>query len=350
MKKLFYLALAAFACSCAGGSYVVTGEVEGVNAGDSVMIFSYFDKDTRYAETVVGEDGTFTLEGKVSQPEVAAVVLNGRNLISLLFLEKGTMSVVNNEQGTVDVNGSKFNDAMSRFKYESWVLEQKFSSVDPSLSEEEKTAYLDSIYDEYVEFVSTTVDANLDNIFGAYIFATQEFNTLEAADAQAHIAAFSPKLLENEFMAEIAESVENMAKTAVGQPYIDITLSNVEGEAKSVSELLAQGKYVLIDFWATWCGPCMNEMPHLKEAYAEFRPKGFEIYGVSLDRNDEDWRSVVDSTMPWVNVINTADSPATTDYSVRTIPSNFLISPDGVIVAKDLRGEEVATILSEQIK
>ncbi len=111
---------------------------------------------------------------------------------------------------------------------------------------------------------------------------------------------------------------------------------------------------MLIDFWATWCGPCKREIPHLAEAYEEFRDKGFEIYGVSLDSDAEAWKGyVADHGMNWVNVLGTGSDEARAQidlYAVQSIPSNFLISPDGIIVAKNLRGAAVREKLAEMLE
>ena len=138
-----------------------------------------------------------------------------------------------------------------------------------------------------------------------------------------------------------------------GDTYINIELPAVDGGVVAVSDLLDQGKWVLVDFWATWCGPCRGEIPHLVEAYAKFATKGFEIYGVSLDRpgTEERWAQfVAENGMRWVNVWGSDDRSATAAYEVRSIPSNFLISPSGEIVAVDLRGENIEKVLSRFIR
>jgi peroxiredoxin len=138
-----------------------------------------------------------------------------------------------------------------------------------------------------------------------------------------------------------------------GDTYINIELPAVDGGVVAVSDLLDQGKWVLVDFWATWCGPCRGEIPHLVKAYAKFATKGFEIYGVSLDRpgTEERWAQfVAENGMTWVNVWGSDDRSATTAYEVRSIPSNFLISPSGEIVAVDLRGENIEKVLSRFIR
>jgi len=135
---------------------------------------------------------------------------------------------------------------------------------------------------------------------------------------------------------------------------MDLTLKDADGETVALSSLAGPGRWVLLDFWATWCGPCCREIPYLKEAYAAFSGRGFSIYAVSIDHDAARWqRFLAENDLPWTNVLSPGcgkQSPAAAMYGIRFIPSNFLISPDGVIVARNLPGRQLQSRLEELMK
>ncbi|MDR2891043.1 MAG: TlpA family protein disulfide reductase [Alistipes sp.] len=140
-----------------------------------------------------------------------------------------------------------------------------------------------------------------------------------------------------------------------GEKYQEIAgLDTPEGVAGvALSQVVAENEYTLLDFWASWCAPCMGEVPFLTEAYAQYKPKGFEIYGVSYDQDGEAWRAAIaDNGMNWVHVsaLKGWDCPTAALYGVRSIPRNMLIDKKGNIVAENLRGEALAAKLAELLK
>lgn len=138
----------------------------------------------------------------------------------------------------------------------------------------------------------------------------------------------------------------NAAAPEEGQTYTDISAVDAGGKAVALSSVVGKGKWVLVDFWATWCGPCRAEIPYLKAAYKRYASKGLVIYSVSLDRNAENWASFVEEKrLKWINVID--DGTASDIYKIKYLPTIFLISPDGRIVANGLRGEKIEETVSK---
>ena len=151
-------------------------------------------------------------------------------------------------------------------------------------------------------------------------------------------------------IAEQKKVYEQLLKLAVGSPYINISLKDALGVSHELSEAVANSKYVLLDFWATWCGPCNAEMPNLREAYATYHDKGFEVFMVSIDKKTEDWEERSEKeNFPWISTIVLPDdlTNAQETYSISAIPTNFLIDSDGTIIAHDLRGEKLEEKLAE---
>nr|WP_262896213.1 TlpA disulfide reductase family protein [Sphingobacterium faecale] len=137
----------------------------------------------------------------------------------------------------------------------------------------------------------------------------------------------------------------------VGDEATEIALPDQDGRIVRLSDY--KGKYVLVDFWASWCGPCREESPFLVELYKKYKSKNFEIIGISLDKQRDAWlKAVADDQLSWVHLsdLKAWGTEAVKNYGIVGVPQNFLISPDGKIVAKNLRGDHLEKTLLEFIK
>ncbi len=156
---------------------------------------------------------------------------------------------------------------------------------------------------------------------------------------------------DNRYAKGFVAFVENLKKTAIGQPAPEISLPNPDGKIISLSSL--KGKFILVDFWAKWCGPCRRENPNVVKAYHQFKGKGFDILGVSLDRTKDDWiRAIKEDGLVWNHVsdLKYFDSQAAKDYNINGIPFSILVDPNGIIIAKNLRGSGLQKKLAEVLK
>ena len=146
------------------------------------------------------------------------------------------------------------------------------------------------------------------------------------------------------------KEAEEKKQAIVGQKFLDLEEADPDGNMHKLSEYVGQGKWVLVDFWASWCGPCKAEMPNVVNAYAKYHDKGFEVVGLSFDREKEPWvEAIKEWEMPWIHLSDLKywKTVASDVYNVNSIPDNLLIDPEGTVVARCLRGDALEAKLAE---
>ena len=347
-QTLFALLAAVLLSSCGGSTCTLTGKLE-LTPGDSLFLVAADRDRTELGYALVEQDSSFTIRHRAAEPAIAMLTNKFRAPMLMLFVEPGDITVTRSQAG-YRAEGTPSNDRFNSFNEQMAALQQEFFALGPQ-PDSVQTAALQQRLDR---LVSQSVDANLDNLLGVYLFTNAELPKLTTAEGRERMPRFSEAMQAHPMMQEALRGIEAAENTEIGKPYMELTLRNTAGEQSSLSSLVGPGKWVLIDFWATWCPPCIAEIPHLSEAYAAYHDRGFEIYGVSLDNDQARWKHYVSThDMPWTNVIaveGDKSSPAAEQYGIRTIPTNFLLSPEGTIVARDLRGEALAEKLAEVIR
>jgi peroxiredoxin len=156
------------------------------------------------------------------------------------------------------------------------------------------------------------------------------------------------------YVAKLKEYISLLERTEVGQPYMDFTMNNIEEEPVALSDVVGNQELLMIDFWAAWCPDCRVENPNIVAVYNDFKDKGFDIISVSLDTDKNAWtKAIADDSLSWENHVSELkgwNCSAATEYGVAFIPQNFLIDPDGKIVAKNLNGNDLRIFVENYLK
>ena len=362
MKKVTYvLATAAFLAACSGNQgYTVTGTVDG--AADGTMVYLQQQEGRQFIklDSAVIENGQFTLEGRQDTAKVCVLTCKaGEEAVGMdFFLENGQINV----QLSADAHsatGTPNNDAYQIIRQQLNDLNKQLFATYESLSDstltdeqlEGKRTDIEALGDKMDEVSKAGIAQNITNAVGVYLLKRNYYSM--GVEELEPLVAQIPAELTDEAVTQIKDKVERLKATAVGQKFTDFEMKTPDGKAVKLSDYVGKGKVVLVDFWASWCGPCRREMPNLVEAYKKYRNKGFEIVGVSLDRDAEAWKNGIeklDITWPQMSDLKYWDCEGAKLYAVSSIPHTVLIDGEGVILARGLHGEELQKQIAEALK
>jgi thiol-disulfide isomerase/thioredoxin len=345
------------------GGYMVSVKVSNPNAELLVLNELKMNSVEPIDTVAMDADSIYRFVGKLAEGERKFVQLMVDNQQSIIMvLENGNTEITVDGKrvaATYTIKGQKdsellkvLNDKMMGYQK----IVQGFNDKYSIASGEGNKEKMEAVQNEYFAFDAVyqkSLQSLIDSM-GTSLAAVYALNFINWDDNFEFINKTVEKfntdksIAETEFVKNLTSRVNELKRLAIGQEAPEITLSSLDGTPKSLSSL--RGKYVLIDFWASWCGPCRKENPNVVRMYAKFKNKGFEIFGVSLDNAGDKWKEAVQKdNLTWVHVSDLLgwQSSAAQLYQVRGIPFTVLLDKEGKIIAKNLRGEELEKKLSE---
>lgn len=279
------------------------------------------------------------------------------------FSENQNVSIAGdlNDNRNIIADGSNAQQLLNEYNVEN----KKFNNQFNELRQQYKTAAqnndeatIERIENEYnkVEnnqnnYQTLFLTKNSNSFVAAYVLYSNRYN-YELNELEDFVNNFNIKE-ENDYSKLLDEYIAILQRVDVGQPYLDFTQETPEGYMLSLSELVGKSKLLLIDFWASWCGPCRAENPNVVEVYKEYHEKGFDVLGVSLDMEKDKWiKAIEDDGLIWHNISDLKywNNEAAKSYGISSIPSNLLLDENGTIIAKNLRGEDLRSKVEEILK
>jgi len=371
MKKILSLigALALMiSCNKAADSYTISGNVKGVEDGTTVYLKKQSDMDQVVVDSTVVKNGKFEIKGKADEVEISFITFGKEDMGLPIILENGKINVefAKDDYENNKATGTKNNDYFVSFNKEAGVLQKKimeFQQANQMLimeaQQNNNERVLDSLYginekntDALKNYTVSFVEKHPDAFISILILSQMtQGSTIEPAKSEALFAKMPKEIKDSKHGKELSEILGKLTKVAIGKKAPDFSGPNPEGKTITLKESL--GKITIIDFWASWCGPCRIENPNIVKLYKKYHEKGLNIIGVSLDRDADKWKeAIVKDELDWPQISHLQfwQDPIAADYSIKAIPATFILNEKGEIIARDLRGSELEEKIAQLLK
>ncbi len=338
--------------------YTIKGNIKGLK---DPYIYKVFSGDSDNKDSAAVSNGHFAFTGKVAEPTMT-VLYAGRMQVRF-FIENKTVYIDGNADSSenIRVKGSStqqeyeaYNASMKDIRDKQESLYRQYDEA----STKKDTAALSVVKDQLKTLgeeskvrIKKYITSHPSSPISLYELRGLAFSG-DPAELEKIFSSLDSKQQHSVAGQHFAKELAIMKKIAIGQPALDFTQKDLQGLPVKFSQY-NKGKYVLLDFWASWCGPCRAENPNVLKAYNQFKDQQFEVLGVSLDEDGAKWKEAVEKdAMPWTQVSDLKGwkNEAARQYNINGIPSNFLVDPNGIIIARDLRGEDLEKKLAEVLK
>ncbi len=344
-----------FLASCSNqneSKYTLHVKIQGAKDTVAYLVKQTADGKQVKVDSTAVKNGEATFTGNLEYPVFYFVQLQKQQLYLPLFVdnEEITATASVNDMRNRKVTGSKAQDefaevidSLNTYTRQERQLGMQYQQArqngDTVLMNDLENQYnqLDS---DKAEYLKDYVLSHPKSVPAAFVFL-YNLSMYELEDMDTVVSSLDSSILGSEYVKELTDKVSSLKKVSIGQPFTDFTLDDPDGNPVPLSSVAGHDNYVLVDFWASWCQPCRAENPNIVKAYRLYHDKGFDIFGVSFDKDKDKWiQAIKDDSLVWTQVSDLKywQSEAGKIYGVQAIPHNILIDPNGIIIDKNIRG------------
>jgi thiol-disulfide isomerase/thioredoxin len=333
-------------------------------AADGDTLFPTTDlQDGTPSDTAVVSEGKFTFDGKTDSTQMAIIFSPRSNdLNTPLFIESGHISVTLSRQpGSSRVGGTKMNNlwqqhtdsVVSIGREINKIAEHIYGATVSAEEQQQGMEQIERITKRFARLAVRTAEENIDNEFGYFLLNYYPDDIIDNASRSRLIALMPQQMRQRPTIQEMEATMAQKAKTAEGNTLPDFTLPTPDGQPLSIMSVVSQHRITIIDFWASWCGPCRQEMPQGIQLYNDYKDKGLEIIGLSLDSDRGAWlQAIKQLQLPWPQMsdLKGGDSDVAQQFSISSIPHTIIVDQQGKILRRGLRGEALRQFVAEHLK
>ena len=306
--------------------YVIYGKIVGIDEGKVVLAkLDLVTNERVFVDSAEIRDGAFTLEGKVESPYLHTLFINNDQDKVHFFLENSEIGITGkiNDLEKTSITGSREDSLFHSYK-------------EDDIFDREMGMYIMLNYPDYCFSAFTAY----------YQFQIHNID-LDTMDMIMH--GFSEAVKGSTYYEHLNKLYTTIKKVAISQPAPAFSIPDTSGHIVKLEDFL--GKYVLIDFWASWCPPCRAANPELVKVYEQYADRNFTIVGISVDEDELLWKNAIEADrLPWINLSNVNGWGGITEtYGIKAVPQNFLLDPDGIIIEKNIEPKQLSEILNKTL-
>jgi len=348
-KAVLALLFSALLFSCEQTpSYTINGKVLNSDAeGKQVLLGKIQNEETIFVDSTFIRKGKYRFTGSVDQADlyvVNVVMDDPKTRPSVGFVLENASIIITTDTLGSRIGGTAMNDSIQNYQDRDRLLTEAMMVA----RNEQNVGEYRKLYDAQRIGRFDFIKNNVNNPGVWSMLGHVVYNPL--SDLKAIVAGADARTSAHPVMERIVERIHAMETAVQGNPFIDLEMPNPEGKMVKLSDYVGKTKYVLVDFWASWCSPCIADLPHVFKVYEKYKKRGLEIVGVSFDNSQEAWlKGIKEHKLPWPQMSDVKgwDSMGARLYAIPGIPYTALIDQSGTMIALNLRGESLDKKLAE---